>query len=159
MASLSLPGDILNSEIEPRSPTLQADSLPADPPGKPKNTGVGSLSLLQQVFPTPESNWGLLHCRRILYQLSSRGSPRKSRSASLMHRCVYHTPRSHHRVVRRPCIYMRISGTSLVVQQLRHYAPTARGTGLIPGWGTKMARVPSLVRELRSLVPHSVAKK
>ena len=30
--------------IEPRSPTFQADSLPAKPPGKPKNTGVGSLS-------------------------------------------------------------------------------------------------------------------
>ena len=43
--------------------TLQADSLPAEPQGKPKNTGVGSLSLLQQVFPTQESNWGLLHCR------------------------------------------------------------------------------------------------
>ena len=38
------------------SHTLQADSLPAEPPGKPKNTGVGSLSLLQQIFPTQESN-------------------------------------------------------------------------------------------------------
>ena len=38
--------------------------------GKPKNTGVGSLSLLQGNFPTQESNWGLLHCRWILYQLS-----------------------------------------------------------------------------------------
>ena len=53
----------------PRSPTLQADSLPAVPPGKPKNTRVGSLSLLQQIFPTQESNLGLLHCRQILYQL------------------------------------------------------------------------------------------
>ena len=35
------------SGIEPRSPTLQADSLPAEPQGKPKNPGVGSLSLLQ----------------------------------------------------------------------------------------------------------------
>ena len=34
--------------------TLQEDSLPAEPPGKPKNTGVGSLSLLQQIFPTQE---------------------------------------------------------------------------------------------------------
>ena len=32
--------------------------------------GVGSLSLLQRIFPTQESNWNLLHCRRILYQLS-----------------------------------------------------------------------------------------
>jgi len=48
-------------------PSLQADSLPAEPQGKPKNTGVGSLYLL---FLTQESNQSLLHCRRILYQLS-----------------------------------------------------------------------------------------
>ena len=42
--------------IEPRPPILQADSLPAKPQGKPKNTGVGSLSLLQCIFPTQESN-------------------------------------------------------------------------------------------------------
>ena len=42
---------------------------------KPKNTGVGSLSLLQEIFPTQESNQGLLHCRQILYQLSYQGSP------------------------------------------------------------------------------------
>ena len=60
-----------------RSPALQADSLPAEPQGKPKNTGVGSLSLLQGIFPTQESNWGLLHCRQILYQLSYQGSPDK----------------------------------------------------------------------------------
>ena len=46
--------------IEPRSPTVQADSLPAELPGKPKNTGVGSLSLLQQIFLTQESDQGLL---------------------------------------------------------------------------------------------------
>ena len=51
------------------------DSLPAGPQGKPKNTGVVSLSLLQGIFPIQESNWGLLHCRQILYQLSYQGSP------------------------------------------------------------------------------------
>ena len=45
---------------------------PWNSPGK--NTGVGSLSLLQGIFLTQESNWGLLHCRRILYQLSYQGS-------------------------------------------------------------------------------------
>ena len=64
------PGDLPNPGIKPRSLTLQADSLPAEPPGKPKNTGLGSLSLLQQLFLTQESNQGLLYCRRILYQLS-----------------------------------------------------------------------------------------
>jgi len=52
---------------------LQADSLPAELQGKPKNTGVGSLSLLQLIFLTQEINWGLLHCRRILYRLSYQG--------------------------------------------------------------------------------------
>ena len=60
--------------IKLRSSTLQADSLPAEPQGKPKNTGVGSLSLFQQIFPTQELKEGLLHCRQILYQLSSQGS-------------------------------------------------------------------------------------
>ena len=35
-----------------RSPALQADSLPAEPQGKPKNTGMDSLALLQETFPT-----------------------------------------------------------------------------------------------------------
>ena len=35
--------------------TLKADSLPAESQGKPKNTGMGSLSLLQWIFPTQES--------------------------------------------------------------------------------------------------------
>ena len=48
-------------------------SVHGDYPGN--NTGVGSLYLLQQVFPTQELNQGLLHCRRILYQLSYQGSP------------------------------------------------------------------------------------
>ena len=59
--------------IEPRYPTLQAHFLSAEAQRKPKNTGVGSLCLLQQIFPNQESNQGLLHCRQILYQLSYEG--------------------------------------------------------------------------------------
>ena len=55
---VATPGDP-NPGIEPRYPSLQADSLPAEPQGKPKNTGVDSLSLLQRIFPTQESNRGL----------------------------------------------------------------------------------------------------
>ena len=69
------PGDPPNPGTEPRSPTLQVDSLPAEPQGKPKNTGVGSLSLLQWNFPNQELNQDLLHCRWILYQRSYQGSP------------------------------------------------------------------------------------
>ena len=68
-------GDLPHPGIEPRSPALQVDSLPAEPPWKPKNTGVGRLSLLQGIFLTQESNQGLLHCRWILYQLSCQGNP------------------------------------------------------------------------------------
>ena len=39
-----------------------------------QNTGVGSLSLLQKIFPTQRSNPGLPHCRQILYQLNHKGS-------------------------------------------------------------------------------------
>ena len=49
---------------------MLVDFLPVEAQGKPKNTGVGSLSLLQGIFLTQESNWGLLHCRQTLYQLS-----------------------------------------------------------------------------------------
>ena len=61
--------------MEPGSPILQTNSLPAEPQGKPRNIEEGSLSLLQWIFPTQESNRGLLHCRQIPYQLSYHGSP------------------------------------------------------------------------------------
>ena len=56
------------------SDSLQSHGLcsPWNSPGQ--NTGVGSLSLLQQILPTQESKRGLLHCRWILYQLSYKGS-------------------------------------------------------------------------------------
>ena len=40
-----------------------------------QNTGVGSLSFLQGIFPTQGLNPGLPHCRRIHYRLSHKGSP------------------------------------------------------------------------------------
>ena len=67
-------------ESESESCSVVSDSLrpqglfsPWNSPGQ--NTGVGSLSLLQGIFPTQELSWGLLHCRRILYQLCYQGSP------------------------------------------------------------------------------------
>ena len=57
------PGDLPNPGIEPKSLALQADSLLSEPAGKSKNTRLGSLSLLQWMFPTQESNWDLSHCR------------------------------------------------------------------------------------------------
>ena len=50
------PGDLPNPGIEPRSSALQEDSLPVEPQGKPQNTGMVSLCLLQQIFLTQKSN-------------------------------------------------------------------------------------------------------
>ena len=80
------PGDLPNPGIEPRSPTLQADSLPAEPQGKPKNTGVGSLSFLQGIFPIQGPNRGLRHCRWVLYLLSYEGSLNIRRNSG----CIAH---------------------------------------------------------------------
>ena len=52
----------------------QSSSVHRDSPGK--NTGVGCHALLQGIFPTQGSNPGLLHCRRTLYWLSQKESPR-----------------------------------------------------------------------------------
>ena len=75
------PGDLPG--FEPRSLALQADSLPAGPQGKAKNTGVGNLSLFQWIFLTQESNRGLLHCRQILYQLNYPGKGMATHSSIL----------------------------------------------------------------------------
>ena len=55
---------------------IAAGFSPAEPQGKPKNTGVNTLPHLQGIFPNQGSNQDLLHCRWILYQLSHKGSPR-----------------------------------------------------------------------------------
>ena len=72
------PRDHPKPRIELRSPTLQGDSLPAEPQGKPK--------MLEWVFPADyliqESNQGLLHYRRILYQLSCQASLRSKEMRS-----------------------------------------------------------------------------
>ena len=59
-------------------PTLWPQGLysPWNSPGQ--NTGVGSLSLLQGIFPNQGLNPGLPHCRQILYQLSHKGSSNRA---------------------------------------------------------------------------------
>ena len=77
VGSLSLLQGIFPTQgSNPGLPTLQEDSLPAEPQGKSTNTGVCSLSLLQGIFLTQELNWGFLHCRWILYHLSYQGIPK-----------------------------------------------------------------------------------
>ena len=71
----SAPCQALVGESESESRSVMSNSLPShglyspwNSPGQ--NTGVGSFSLLQGIFPTQGSNPGLPHCRQILYQLS-----------------------------------------------------------------------------------------
>ena len=58
---------LLMGYSQPRDQTqvsyIAVGFLTTEPPGKPKNTGMGNLSLLQGIFPIQESNWGLMHCR------------------------------------------------------------------------------------------------
>ena len=77
------------------SPKIQGGTLnktpwtiqPWNSPGQ--NTGVGSLSLLQGIFPTQGSNPGLLHCRQLLYQLSHKGIPEQCYWVQRAHRKGY----------------------------------------------------------------------
>ena len=78
--SPALAGEFFTTSViwESESHSVVSDCLqlhglysPWHSPGQ--NTGVGSLSLLQGIFPAQGSNPGLLHCRRILYQLSHQG--------------------------------------------------------------------------------------
>ena len=68
---------ILKVKVAQLCPTLWKSYglySPWNSPGQ--NTGVGSLFLLQGIFPTSGSNPGLPHCRRILYQLRHKEWPR-----------------------------------------------------------------------------------
>ena len=62
-------------ESESESHSLQPHGLYSPRNSLGQNSGVGSLSLLQGIVPTQESNQGLLHCRQILYQLNYQRSP------------------------------------------------------------------------------------
>ena len=76
--------------------------IPWNSPGQ--NTGVGSLSLLQRIFPTQGWNPGLQHCRRILHQLSHKGNPRILKWVAYPFSSGYSQPRNWIRV---SCIAVR----------------------------------------------------
>ena len=69
------PGDLSNPGIEPRFPTLQADSLLSEPPESPRILEWVAFPFSRE-HPDPGIKQGLLHCRQILYQLSYQGSPK-----------------------------------------------------------------------------------
>ena len=77
------PGDLPNREIKPRSPALQADSLPAEPQRRPKNIGLGSLSLLQRIrIPDPGIKFGSSAMQEDSSPAEVSGMPNISRPAT-----------------------------------------------------------------------------
>ena len=107
---------------------MQADSLLAETQGKPKNTGVGSLSLLQQISLSQESKQGLLHCRQI-HQLSYEGSPGIMKTLGQT-------------MVLRSMLLGDFPGGPVV----ENLPSNAGDLGPIPGWGTK---IPHALGQLR----------
>ena len=113
-----------------------SDSLRPHGPYSPwnsagQNMGVGSLSLFQGIFPTQGLNPGLPHYRRILYQLSHKGSPQTQRWAAFLppSPSLLHTLPLPAETTSRKFKEL-VPGTSLVVQWLRL---NAGSQGLIPG--------------------------
>ena len=73
-AVLCLVASVVSDCLRPMDCSPPGSSVHGDSPGK--HTGVGCHALLQGIFPTQGSNPGLLHCRRIIYQMSHQESPR-----------------------------------------------------------------------------------
>ena len=113
----SSPGDLPNPGIKPRSPTLQAESLPAEPQRKPRNPGAGSLSLLQQIFLTHYLNQGLLHCRQILDQLSYQGSPSQKKTSFLSENLEKHTIYNMDKLLKTTCLDRKLRDRQLLYTQ------------------------------------------
>ena len=103
MGSLPLPPeDLPNPRIQPRSLALQADSLPAEPQGKPKNTGISSLSLLQQIILTQELTTVSCIAGRFFTNWAIREDHIKKRCQQYteeLHKKVLHGPDNHNGVI------------------------------------------------------------
>ena len=73
---------VMSDSLQPHGPQPQRIPCPWNSPGK--NTGMGSHSFLQGIFPIQGLNLGLLHCRKILYHRSYQGSPGSPKSCTQM---------------------------------------------------------------------------
>ena len=130
--SFPSPEDLPNPGIKPTSPELQMDSLPAEPQGKPKNTGVGSLSLLQRIFLTQESNQGLLHYGQIIYQLSYQGNPFCTHSVQFSCSVVSVSLRPHESQHARPTCPSPTPGVYSNSSPLRRWCHLTISSSIVP---------------------------
>ena len=82
--------------MEPSSPTLQVDSLPAEPQGKPQNTGVDSLSLLHEIFPSRGIELGSPALQACFVPTELSGKPIKSKAkAKISDYCAFWHPNAY----------------------------------------------------------------
>ena len=100
-----------------------------------QNTGVGSLSLLQGIFPTQGWNPGLPHCRQILYQLSHKGSSRKRVGSLSLLQGIFPTQESiwgllHCRWILYQLSYKRSPRGSIQEPYIPHTSSTIGSAGL-----------------------------
>ena len=110
-----------------------------NPPGQ--NTGVGSLSLLQRIFPNQGSNPGLPHCRWIPYQLSHKGSPRILEWVAYPFSSGYSQPRNRTGV---SCIASRFF-TNLAIRE-------SQVGQVSPGWAGQVAIISIRYHRLGGLI-------
>ena len=116
---------------------------PWNSPGQ--NTGVGSHSLLQGIFPTQELNLGLPHCRRILYQLSHQGSPRILEWEAFPFFSRYSQPRDRIRVsfIAGRFFTSRPTRETQVLENLPEFLETP--AKVLAGWMTFLDLVPKTI--------------
>ena len=113
------PGDLPESGIEPKSPTLQADSLPSEPPGKPAQRGCnnnGNKEIKCNMLDS-SSNHPPDTCRRSVEKLS------------------FMKPIPGAKKVGDHCCRRRAARVALVVKNPPGNAGDVRDAGLIPGSG------------------------
>ena len=98
-------------DCSPPGSSVHGDSLS-------KNTGVGSLSLLQRIIPTQESHQDLLHYRQILYQLSYKGS--LIEYYSIINKRGRTTRRSNRSILKEISLEYSLEGLKLQLQYFGH---------------------------------------
>ena len=112
---------------------------------------MGSLSLLQGIFPTQELNRGLLHCRWILYQLSHQGSPGNQSKGNVKveeEETVWeiHTQDTYDVVMLN---YQDWVGGLSGSPEVKTQPSNAGGMGLIPGQGTEVPHATECGQKLK----------
>ena len=140
--------------------SLSGSSIHGVFPGK--SAGVDCHFLLQGIFPTQESNPGLLHCRQTLYRLSHQGSPGKFTGCHSLHSVLYfavyasclgHPYRSSpHAVSTCPCL---VWAHCVILQMPAFLLTTCIFSGLFVSQGQKKSDIIQILPVMRLMPTQS----